>query len=86
MWSGSSGWRHAETPFWVEYEVGSGLLSAKGAFAVEETSIGFGPFPVAFWNDLARYGPFRFRILDPAARVRSAWRAFGLERAGAAAP
>jgi hypothetical protein len=82
-WSGS---RHADTPFWVEYEVGSGLLSARGAFAVEETSIGFGPFPVAFWNDLAQYSPFRFRILDPAAKMRSAWRAFRLERTGAAAP
>ncbi|MDL2717245.1 MAG: sulfatase [Acidobacteriota bacterium] len=84
--NGSSGSSHAETPFWVEYEVGSGLLSAKGAFAVEETSIGFGPFPVAFWNDLAQYRPFRFRILDPAAKTRSAWRAFGLERAEAAKP
>jgi choline-sulfatase len=82
-WSGT---RHADTPFWVEYEVGSGLLSARGAFAVEETSIGFGPFPVAFWNDLAQYSPFRFRVLDPAAKTRSAWRAFRLERTGAAAP
>jgi arylsulfatase A-like enzyme len=82
-WSGS---RHADTPFWVEYEVGSGLLSARGAFAVEETTIGFGPFPVAFWNDLAQYSPFRFRILDPDAKTRSAWRAFRLERTEAAAP
>jgi len=85
-WSGSSGSPHADTPFWVEYEVGSGLLSAKGAFAVEETSIGFGPFPVAFWNDLAQYSPFRFRILDPAAKTRSEWRAFRLVRAEATAP
>ena len=88
-WSGSSGSSaspHADSPFWVEYEVGSGLLSAKGAFAVEETSIGFGPFPLAFWNDLAQYSPFRFRILDPAAKTRSEWRAFRLERAEATAP
>jgi choline-sulfatase len=82
-WSGAL---HADTPFWVEYEVGSGLLSAKGAFPIEETSIGFGPFPVAFWNDLAQYSPFRFRILDPAAKTRSAWRAFRLERTVAATP
>ncbi|HEX5855150.1 MAG TPA: sulfatase [Thermoanaerobaculia bacterium] len=82
-WNGT---RHADSPFWVEYEVGSGVLSAKGAFAIEETSIGFGPFPVAFWNDLAQYSPFRFRILDPAAKMRSAWRAFRLERTGAVAP
>jgi hypothetical protein len=65
---------------WVEYEVGSGLLSAKGAFPVEERSIAFGPFPLAFWNDLAGYAPFRFRILDPAGKRRSAWRRFSLER------
>jgi hypothetical protein len=82
-WNGT---RRDDSPFWVEYEVGSGVLSAKGAFAIEETSIGFGPFPVAFWNDLAQYSPFRFRILDPAAKTRSAWRAFRLERTGAAAP
>jgi hypothetical protein len=82
-WSGE---RHADAPFWVEYEVGSGVLSAKGAFAVEETSIGFGPFPVAFWNDLAQYSPFRFRVLDPAGKARSAWRTFRLERTVPAAP
>ncbi|HEV8267785.1 MAG TPA: sulfatase [Thermoanaerobaculia bacterium] len=64
--------------YWVEYEVGSGLLSARGAFPVEETSIAFGPFPVAFWNDLAGYSPFRFRILDPARKIRSAWHRFSL--------
>lgn len=64
--------------YWVEYAAGSGLLSAKGAFPLEETSIGFGPFPVAFWNDLASYSPFRFRVLDPAGRRRSPWRAFTL--------
>jgi hypothetical protein len=66
--------------FWIEYEVGSGLLSAKGAFSLEETSVSFGPFPAAFWNDLAGYSPFRFRVLDPTGKRRSAWRAFSLLR------
>ncbi len=68
------------SPFWVEYDVGSGLLSARGAFPVEEPRISFGPFPVAFWNDLAGYSPFRFRVLDTAGRRRSAWRSFRLEK------
>jgi hypothetical protein len=50
-------------------------------FPVEEPRISFGPFPVAFWNDLAGYSPFRFRILDPAGRRRSTWRSFRLEKA-----
>ena len=33
----------------------------------------FGPFPVGFWNDLARYNPFRFRVLHPTAERRSEW-------------
>jgi arylsulfatase A-like enzyme len=70
----------AEGGYWVEYAAGSGLLSARGAFPVEETSIAFGPFPVAFWNDLASYSPFRFRVLEPGGRRRSAWRSFHLER------
>lgn len=76
-WDGSSA---PSAPFWVEYEVGSGLLSASGAFPVEEPRIAFGPFPLAFWNDLAGYSPFRFRVVDPAARRRSAWRTFRLQR------
>lgn len=70
----------AGSPFWVEYDVGSGLLSTRGAFPVEEPRVSFGPFPVAFWNDLAGYSPFRFRVLDPAARTRSPWRTFRLEK------
>ena len=70
--------RREGASFWIEYEVGSGLLSAKGAFPIEETSVSFGPFPAAFWNDLAGYSPFRFRVLDPSGKRRSAWRAFSL--------
>ena len=64
-----------------EYDVGSGLLAARGAFPVEETSIAFGPFPLAFWNDLAGYSPFRFRVLDPERKIRSVWHRFSLEGA-----
>ena len=63
---------------WVEYRIGSGILSTSGAFSLEDPWVSFGPFPVAFWNDLASYSPFRFRILDPAGQRRSAWREFQL--------
>jgi hypothetical protein len=75
------GERREEPPYWVEYRIGSGILSASGAFSLEDPWVSFGPFPVAFWNDLASYNPFRFRILDPAAKRRSAWRSFTLEKA-----
>ena len=78
--------RREEPPYWVEYKIGSGLLSASGAFGVEEPWISFGPFPVAFWDDLAGYSPFRFRILDPATKRRSAWRSFTVAGAALATP
>ncbi len=74
--------RREEPSYWVEYRIGSGLLAAAGAFGVEDPWIGFGPFPVAFWNDLSSYSPFRFRILDPEGKRRSAWRSFTVEKAG----
>lgn len=73
--------RREEPPYWIEYRLGSGVLSAAGAFGVEDPWIGFGPFPVAFWNDLSGYSPFRFRILDPAGKRRSGWRSFTVEKA-----
>jgi choline-sulfatase len=76
-WSGP---RREEPPWWIEYKIGSGIFSAAGAFSVEEPEISFGPFPIAFWNDLAGYSPFRFRILDPATKRRSAWRSFSVEK------
>ncbi|MBL8113369.1 MAG: sulfatase, partial [Acidobacteria bacterium] len=72
----------AAGPFWVEYSVGSGILSARGLFPVEGRSLAFGPFPVAFWNDLATYSPFRFRVVDPATRTRSAWQTFTVVASG----
>ncbi|MGE5345648.1 MAG: sulfatase [Acidithiobacillales bacterium] len=74
--------RREEPPWWIEYKIGSGILSAAGAFSVEEPAISFGPFPIAFWNDLAGYSPFRFRILDPAVKRRSAWRSFSVAKEG----
>jgi hypothetical protein len=68
--------------YWVEYRVGSGLLSTRGAFPIEDTTVSFGPFPIAFWNDLAGYSPFRFRIVDPREKTRSPWQEFVLERTG----
>ncbi len=70
-----------EAPVWVQYDVGEGLLAVKGAFRVDQPrGISFGPFPEGFWNDLAGYSPFRFRILDEVARTRSEWRSFTLDR------
>ena len=69
-----------EPPYFLEYRIGSGILSASGAFGVAEPWISFGPFPVAFWNDLSGYSPFRFRVLDPAGKRRSAWRSFAVEK------
>jgi hypothetical protein len=80
-WSGP---RRDEAPYWVEYEVGAGLLSTRGAFSVEDPGIAFGPFPVAFWNDLAGYSPFRFRVIDTGGGARSEWMTFRLAPDGAA--
>lgn len=73
--------RRDDPPWWVEYRIGSAVLSASGAFSVEEPTISFGPFPIAFWNDLSGYSPFRFRVLDPAGKRKSAWRSFIVEKA-----
>ena len=71
----------AQEPVWVQYRVGEGVLAVRGAFKVDQPGgIAFGPFPEGFWNDLAGYSPFRFRILDDTARTRSGWRHFSLEK------
>jgi hypothetical protein len=82
-WSGP---RRDEAPYWVEYEAGKGLFAARGAFPVEDPRVAFGPFPVAFWNDISGYSPFRFRVLDTAGRERSPWVTFRLAPAGTAEP
>jgi hypothetical protein len=86
-WDGSGGtlrlaWDGEEPGhYWVEYEAGSGIGRSSGRFPVDSVSLRFGPFPRAFWNDLADVSPFRFRILDATARRRSPWRSFRVEPA-----
>jgi hypothetical protein len=69
-------WTGKGPRFWVQYDIGRGAASVRGTFEVEQTRLVFGPFPRGFWNDLAGYSPFRFRVADPAARRRSAWHSF----------
>ena len=75
VWDAAS----SSAPVWVQYEVGEGMLTVRGAFEVAQPGgISFGPFPQGFWNDLAGYSPFRFRVIDERNRARSAWRRFDL--------
>lgn len=69
-WEGSSG------PAWIQYRAGRGVTKAEGAFPVEQSVVTFGPFPRGFWNDLAGYSPFRFRVVDEERRRRSPWMVF----------
>lgn len=67
--------------FWIEYEASGTLASLagmRGAFSVDRPEAIFGPFPAAFWNDVAGWAPFRFRVLDPVRSRRSAWIRFEL--------
>ncbi len=66
-------------PAWIEYRVGRGLLRVTGAFEMASNPTIFGPFPEGFWNDLADHNPFRFRVLQPSAKERSAWLEFQLK-------
>lgn len=72
-------WSGEERAYWVQYEVGRGVLAVRGVFQVEQRRIAFGPFPEGFWNDLAGYSPFRYRVLDPEMEARSDWVEFSLE-------
>ena len=75
-------WESPATSFWVEYEAGSSIpFAAAGAFQVQQNRLLFGPFPQGFWNDVAGYGPFRLRVLDPAGKTRSPWVTFSLREA-----
>ena len=64
----------------MQYEFlgGSGILGAAldldGQFEIDQNPITFGPIPPGFWADVASYSPVRVRILDPAKKLRSAWR------------
>jgi choline-sulfatase len=64
--------------WWVQYRVGRGVRSASGTFRLEQQRVVFGPFPHGFWDDVASYSPFRFRVLDPAGERRSPWVTFRL--------
>lgn len=77
-WEGTRGqlvlaWSGPGDEYWIEYAVGSGALAAEGMFHVAQQRIVFGPFPQGFWNDLASYSPFRFRVLDADNQARSPW-------------
>ncbi|MEM6705976.1 MAG: sulfatase [Acidobacteriota bacterium] len=70
-----------EEPAWIQYEVGQGLLSVDGVFRADKPgSIAFGPFPEGFWNDLAGYNPFRYRVIHEELQQRSPWQEFRLEK------
>ena len=70
-------WESAAGDVWIEYDVGT-VLPLRGAFHVTGDEARFGPFPAAYWNDLASHSPFRFRVLDRKTLRRSAWRTFTL--------
>lgn len=83
-WEGTQGqlvlaWTGHGEEYWVEYDVGTGARSAEGVFQVGQQRLVFGPFPQGFWNDLASYDPFRFRVLDAENGERSAWVEFRVE-------
>jgi hypothetical protein len=89
-WSEAQGqitleWESPASSFWVEYRVGRLPARVEGSFEVEQDRVIFGPFPPGFWNELAGYSPFRFRILDPAGRERSPWVTFRVAAAGPSA-
>ena len=85
-WSATQGqlvleWSGTSDGYWVEYQIAEGLKHVEGSFPAEQQSLVFGPFPLGFWNDLASYSPFLFRVVDTNARTRSAWIDFKLEPA-----
>ncbi len=65
-------WTGDGASYWVEYRLGD-LLGTSGSFQIEQQRVVFGPVPQGFWNDLVRYSPFRFRLVDAANEQRSAW-------------
>ena len=74
-------WTGDDKPYWIEYRL-SGVAAPRGAFAVEQSRVVFGPVPEGFWNDVAAYSPIRIRIVDPAARRRSPWIEIEVAEAG----
>ncbi len=73
----------AEGAYWLEYRLEGGLgvvADVAGLFPLDQRGVVFGPVPKGFWNDLAAYSPFRVRVLDEAASMRSPWITFEVER------
>jgi len=66
-------WTGEAEDYWIEYEIGRGLRAVAGAFMVNEPRLTVGPFPRAFWNDLATHNPYRIRIVAPGSALRSPW-------------
>ena len=69
-------WQSPSGTHWIQYRIGQGFQQVKGSFLAEQRRLVFGPFPQGFWNDLATYNPFRFRVVDAEGRSRSAWIGF----------
>ena len=67
------GWTGEVEDYWIEYEIGRGVAAVEGAFRVDEPRLSVGPFPQAFWNDLATHNPYRIRIVAPGSELSSPW-------------
>jgi len=66
-------WTGEAEDYWIEYEIGRGVRMVEGAFKVDEPRLTVGPFPHAFWNDLATHNPYRIRVVAPGSALRSPW-------------
>ena len=68
-------------PYVVEYQVGVGAYHLEGTFSVQGSQPRFGPFPREFWNQLALYNPWKFRIWRAdAPQSKSPWVTFFVGR------
>ena len=68
-----------EAAYVIEYVVGRAAYHLEGELEVSSSSPGYGPYQETFWNSLALYNPFAFRVYrqdDPEAK--SAWVTFHL--------
>ena len=71
-------WEHRGDTCWVQYEIGKGEQTITGMFRANSNPLVVGPFPDAFWNDLATHNPFRFRIVCKDSKEVSPWTEFTL--------
>jgi choline-sulfatase len=73
-WTGES--RAAYT---IEYVVGYAAYHLEGELEVTSSSPGYGPYQESFWNSLALYNPFKFRVYrQDRPDAKSAWVTFHL--------